>query len=113
MLHFFNYCDFVAFFLEIGLTFSFGWEINFDFQEVALLWISIVGGNDGKIADIIFVIFKLRKPLESVARPVDGVQEEEIVEIWRLLLPNFVLLVDYHFFFLIELYLLVLLPSAI
>jgi hypothetical protein len=69
-----------------------------------LLRIGVAGSDYSVVADVIIVVLKLGKPLESIAGPVNRMQEEKIVKIWRLFLPDFVLLVNYHLFFLVKLY---------
>ena len=61
---------------------------------------------------MILVVLNLRKPLKSIAGPVNRMQEEKVVKIWRLFLPDFILLVNYHLFFLVKLYVQAWLPSA-
>ena len=54
------------------------------------------------VRDVVLMDLLFGKPLVGVTGPVERVEEKGVVVVRRLFFPNFVLLVDYHLFLLIE-----------
>lgn len=79
-------------------------ERDLNFEEVVVFWVCGVGGEEGVVQGAVGLVFDGGEPLEGVGGPVEGVEKQEVIEIWRLLLPDFVLLVDDHLFLLVELF---------
>lgn len=83
------------------LTFAGVRDRNPDFLQLALVGIGRIGTNDGFMIVDIFCVLDIGQPLEGGGGPFDGASEEEVILVWGLLLPDFVLLVDDHFLLLV------------
>lgn len=55
MLYLIDYCNFMSFFLEVTLCFAVVGVVDFDFDELALLWICVAGCDDGEEAGVVLV----------------------------------------------------------
>jgi hypothetical protein len=95
------------------ITFVFVGNLNFNLDELALIGLGGIGGNNSEMVSTIFRILNFRQPLECVGGQVERVQYKKIVEIRSFLLPYFILLVNDHLFLFVKLYLIKRVHSAI
>lgn len=59
VLYLLDYCDLVSFLLEVALPFALVWIVDFDFEQLALLGVCIVGGDKREEAGMVVVGFWL------------------------------------------------------
>ena len=98
------HCNFAPFLMEVRLCFVVTREVNFDLKQLGVFWINIWWCNQGMERGMIFMVFLFRKPLKSEGGPIERVEEQEVIVVRWLFLPDLVLLVDNHLFLFIELF---------
>jgi hypothetical protein len=117
---FFNNLDFVA----LSVDESFAWDklkgtfalmrdFDLDFHERALICFWGIGRKKGKVSGEVFVDFEVGQPFKRVRGYVKRVKNKQIISVRGLLFPHFVLVVDDHLLFFVELWIRKELPSDI
>lgn len=78
-------------------------DLNFNFDEARLVGFRGVRSEKGIVVSVVLFELDLGEPLKGVGGDIKGVEEEEVVGVGSLFLPDFVLVVDDHLLLLVEL----------
>lgn len=85
-------------------TFAFVRDFDLNFDETGLVRLWRVRGEKGEVISVVFLDLGLGEPFEGEGGDVKGVEEEKVVGVRSLFLPDFVLVVDDHLLLLVELW---------
>lgn len=120
MSDFFDNLDFVALSVDEAFawdkpkgTFALMRDFDLDFHERALICLWGIGRKKGKVSGEVIVDFEVGQPFKGVRGHIKRVKNEQIISVRGLLFPHFVLVVDDHLLFFVELCVRKELPSDI